>query len=270
MPNSLLRNALFAALALSLTVGAALSARPGTSNTQPANGPNTDGLIFIPATHYKPKPTTEESLLGKKIFTENCCSACHVVDGEGGYIGPILNGIGAYRSEEFIISRLTGVPAKNSDTKPQRGVMSHVELDKTQAKLIANYLLTLPESQKGTWVKGHGTADNTGNPPQGFHYKPQAESTQSQLGQQLYLRNSCAACHQIQGYGGHLGPALDGIGARRSRRYISTRIEAGSLEVQQWHNDKQYSSFKMPATNLGQDDISKITDYLLTLPVPEK
>ena len=48
-------------------------------------------------------------------------------------------------------------------------------------------------------------------------------------GRELFQEKGCAYCHQIGGVGGVKGPALDGIGKRRTKKAIEDQIRNGSL-----------------------------------------
>jgi len=111
-------------------------------------------LILVKARGYKPAAMTIDAQAGKKIFDKNGCTHCHSVQGDGGYLGPMLDGVGAFRSKKFLIERLSG----KAETKPfDSGMMNHVKLDSTDARLISEYLLTLSEP-KNLFVAGHPKA----------------------------------------------------------------------------------------------------------------
>lgn len=57
----------------------------------------------------------------------------------------------------------------------------------------------------------------------GVPQPPDFDSPKS-LGQDLYRRLSCHGCHTVQGQGGDLGPALDGVGRRLSPADLETQI----------------------------------------------
>ena len=40
------------------------------------------------------------------------------------------------------------------------------------------------------------------------------------LGAQIYLVNGCAGCHRVNGVGGSIGPALNGVAKRHSKEWI--------------------------------------------------
>ena len=76
-------------------------------------------------------------------------------------------------------------------------------------------------------------------------------------GAMVYQKNHCDACHQINGVGKKLGPALDGIGQHRDRAWLEKHFE----------NPKAMSpgSF-MPPYKFSAQDMDAICKYLLQLP----
>lgn len=61
-------------------------------------------------------------------------------------------------------------------------------------------------------------------PPVQYRY---FESPRTQAGEALYRRSGCGACHRILGNGAAIGPALDGIGSRRSREWLLDFLSRG-------------------------------------------
>ena len=67
-------------------------------------------------------------------------------------------------------------------------------------------------------------AQRSGNKVKASSYKPAATSKLTDKGKALFARDNCATCHSISGKGGCLAPLLDGVGARRSEKFVYTRI----------------------------------------------
>ncbi|MDZ4836948.1 MAG: cytochrome c [Candidatus Melainabacteria bacterium] len=207
---------------------------------------------------------------GAQLLEKEGCLHCHYVGGRGGFVGPPFEGISKYRSEEDIINTLTN--KRPLPPRHPRGVfdagefMRHVRVDKKTAEEISKYLISFPA--KGSFiVKGHGeTADDL---PGGFTFVPQEPSEQTRMGLRVYKEGGCAACHEIGGIGGRIGPQLDGIGARLSKTAIGNRITTGATVM---FNEKEYrpTEYSMPPTELPKDQIRAITEFLLTLPAKTK
>src|SRR6516225_10315410 len=62
-------------------------------------------------------------------------------------------------------------------------------------------------------------------------YKPDSESPASLKGKQIFQEHQCASCHSSGTSGGCLGPPLLGVGARRSREFITARITDDKVEI---------------------------------------
>ncbi len=73
----------------------------------------------------------------------------------------------------------------------------------------------------------------------------------------IYQKNSCSACHSVNGVGGKVGPALNGISQRRNEAWVIEHFV-----------DPQKMSPKtaMPPYKFGQPDMQNIVSYLFTLP----
>jgi nitric oxide reductase subunit C len=67
-------------------------------------------------------------------------------------------------------------------------------------------------------------------------------------GRSIYLRHNCAACHQIYGFGGFLGPDLTNAAQRVPRARLVELLTAGNRQ--------------MPAFGLGEAEIDAVEAYL--------
>ncbi len=76
-------------------------------------------------------------------------------------------------------------------------------------------------------------------------------------GAALYQKNFCSACHMVNGVGGKTGPALNGLGSRRTEAWAIEHF----LQPQ-----KMSPGTPMPAYKFGQADMQNIVSYLFTLP----
>lgn len=202
---------------------------------------------------------------GKEIIDKQGCNHCHIVEGKGSTVAPPLDGINKHRSEAYIIDKLTG--KGGSSTKIPYPVpadlMSHVHTSKQEAEAMAKYLISLPEQKLD--FKGHGPLSE--KPPEGSHFVPASQSESSKRGGSLFVKHGCVACHSVGGTGGHTGPDLAGVGARRTRRFIVQRIESGALLLP---GPGQASGiYAMPPAKLRASEREDIINWLLTL-APQK
>lgn len=112
-----------------------------------------------------------------------------------------------------------------------------------------------------------GTMENYYFPPRG--YKEKRVSKSSRQGETLYKKHQCMQCHMIQGKGGELGPALDGIGGYRTNTWIKARLADPEKQM------KDHPAFfggrpnVMPHPGISKGDAQLISSYLLTLKEPE-
>lgn len=173
-------------------------------------------------------------------------------------MGPMLDGIGGHRGEEFLLDRLQN-PLKQSlefseifGGKPS--LMPHTGLNKSQARMIARYLLTLPEPQEGYAIQAH--EKNPSSNATSIKSESEKESAGSKLGSQLFLENGCASCHTTYDDEPRFGPTLRGIGTRKSREEIETILN-GHLKN---------SLMKKQAKLLDPQEVKCITEFLIKLP----
>lgn len=252
---------------------------PGEISASQSTGAETSPKIVtahepfvIKPTGYKPKPESAESNQGKSIFENMNCSGCHSIAGKGGIIGPPLDGIGGRRSEEFLIAHITN-PEEHAKKFPQEhggqiNRMPHPHASADEVRLIVAYLLTLPEPPAGFRITPHAHGEITETSPLPGGYQPAPATDSSRAGEKLYNELGCSSCHAIARNGGEFGPALDGIGALRSRNYIIAHITNAQVHAEQFPEEHK-GEVMMPATEASPDQIAQIADFLMTLPLQE-
>lgn len=75
---------------------------------------------------------------------------------------------------------------------------------------------------------------------------PQAETPNplAQKGRLLWQDKNCTSCHQFYGLGGHLGPDLTNVHARRSPEYIAAFLKSGTAVMPNYNlSDAEIASF---------------------------
>lgn len=105
-------------------------------------------------------------------------------------------------------------------------------------------------------------------PPWG--YNPPASSENSEKGQAIYQAMNCRQCHSIQGSGGEVGPALDGIGAHRGQEWLMDRLMDPEKQVRKFSDIFGNRPSAMPHPGLTRRKASQVVQYLLTLPEPDE
>jgi len=173
-----------AAAALALAVAWCVARTPAV-HAQEGPGANAQHAAKTDPTEHM---TPAEIQSGKLNF-QGSCGECHGVDASGG-VGPNLHGVVQKRGPQGVFDIIRhGLPGT---------AMAPVSsLNDMRAWQVVGYLKTL-----------HATAGSmkvTGDPA---------------VGKELYAKNGCAMCHEVDGKGGAVGPQLTGIGGIRSPKYL--------------------------------------------------
>lgn len=85
---------------------------------------------------------------------------------------------------------------------------------------------------------------------------PALDSKLVAKGAALYIRAGCDSCHQVNGIGGHIGPALNRVSQRRSREWIERHFVAPSALS---------PGSIMPAYHFSKEDQDALVSYLFSL-----
>jgi mono/diheme cytochrome c family protein len=115
------------------------------------------------------------------------------------------------------------------------------------------------------WEVEAAAGSTTAVPSRPGTYVPAPITEASRTGEALYKQLECNACHVIGKVGGEIGPALDGIGAKRGRAFMIGHItdpEAHAKNLPKEHPQ----GVSMPPTSATAEQIGQMVDYLLTLP----
>ena len=100
-------------------------------------------------------------------------------------------------------------------------------------------------------------------PPVRFVY---VESQLSKQGETIFRRESCLSCHEVFGNGASYGPALDGVGSRRSSSWLKGYLAAPTAGV----SAKPYR-LKMPSYDkLNANEMTALVAYLQALQEAER
>lgn len=81
---------------------------------------------------------------GALLFQKNACGGCHSVNGTGGKIGPVLNGLAGRRNEQWVIQHFQD-PQKMSPGTP----MPPYKFSTMDMQNEVSYLFTLPDKAPG-------------------------------------------------------------------------------------------------------------------------
>lgn len=197
-----------------------------------------------------PQQTKSENLnasviRGKHLWEVNNCMGCHTILGEGAYYAPELTKVYERRGEAFIRSVIKDPEAMF----PGQRKMVNYHFDDNQINDLVAFL---------KWV---GEMDLNGFPPKPDHQMamastPSTTPASSHAPAPQIFTQICVACHALDGQGGQVGPALDGIGSRRDENYLKKWL----------HNPTDIKpDAKMAKLPLADADIELLVSFLVTL-----
>jgi nitric oxide reductase subunit C len=223
--------------------------------------------------NYKPLPANTAAIAGKTLIDQYHCATCHQIEGQGSPIAPSLDGIGGHRSPTYIREQIQN-PTQHTaqyaaDFRLGGELMPTISASPQQIEQIISYLLTLryrPSSTPTPHPASSGRSAELHNPA----FTPFEANPSAQDGAKLYLSSGCSACHSIGGKGGSVGPALDGVGTRRSAIWMERHISNPGQHVRLQPEEHTMKASAMPPSRLKPIQIAAIVDYLLTLPATQQ
>ncbi len=201
----------------------------------------------------------ESAIRGKHLWDKNNCMGCHTIMGEGAYYAPELTKVFERRGAAFIDAMLVDPQAMY----PGQRKMQKYDFSEQDRKDIIAFLKWIGEMDLNDFppkpdlmpmavAVSNGAAQTGANSGVSSTNNSIAKvSNRPQIFNQM-----CIACHILQGQGGAIGPALDGIGSRRDLAYI-----------QSWLKDplKVKPDSKMPKLPLSDADIVELAAFLSQL-----
>lgn len=221
---------------------------------------------IIPAKVYKPLKVSNTSKSGEILFIKHNCVTCHSVGSHGGCLGPPLMGEGSRRSRDFILSRITqGSEARFQQVYKANELMPHPRVSEKTAEAITAYLLTLEEPRSGFIISKHPVVHSDNIVVHSAQTQSPAQNSIA-TGKKLFFEKGCAECHTAGGVGGQFAPDLDGIASIRDRSYIEKTINNAQTMTLRSADEYNERGTMMPSLNLTASEVSKITDFLMTLP----
>lgn len=138
---------------------------------------------------------TEAVDAGKKVWHKYDCIGCHTILGNGSYFAPDLTKATDRKPKGYLKKFIMNPRTVNS-----KAAMPDLGLSDEEADNLIAFL---------EWTAG---VDTNGWPPAPIL---QAAVRGSEMGQALFQKHDCSACHQISGIGGTAGPDLTHIGSER-------------------------------------------------------
>jgi ubiquinol-cytochrome c reductase cytochrome b subunit len=170
-------------------------------------------------------------MAGVHYFRQEHCAGCHNVAGDTPKTGPNLLNTSKRHDAAWLMAHFMNPAAVTPGS-----VMKPVELDDTSLREVLALLLKLtPEN-----------GDVVDTAPD-FAVE----------GALIFQKNRCGACHAVNGVGGRIGPALNGLAGRRSEAWV----------IQHFQNPQMMSpKTPMPAYKFSPMEMQNIVSYLFTLP----
>ena len=174
---------------------------------------------------------TPIQMAGIHYFRDAQCSMCHNITGDTPKPGPNLLNTGRRHDATWLVTHFANPAAVSPNT-----TMKPTELNDTGIKSLTALMLALtPEN-----------GDVVDSAPD-FAVE----------GALIFQKNGCAACHQVNGMGGKIGPDLNGVANRRSEAWV----------IQHFQNPQMMSpKTPMPPYKFNATDMQNEVSYLFTLP----
>lgn len=207
-------------------------------------GLTVDTLRQLPQRTHSDK-LTEQVVRGKSLWDSNNCMGCHTLFGEGAYYAPELTKVYERRGPEWMKIFLKDPQAMYPG---QRKMVNYHFPDDQIDDLIA-------------FFKWCGEVDLNG-----FPHKPdlaaaiappaQAAAVSTHAAVPATFTSVCMSCHTLDGKGGNVGPALNGVASRLTPDEIDAQIK----DPQSRRPDA-----KMPNLGLDESTRQELVTFLASL-----
>ena len=206
-----------------------------------------DSFVRLPEITHADQ-LTPQVVRGKHLWDESNCMGCHTLLGEGGYYAPELTRVYERRGPAFIRAMLENPQAMYPG---QRQMVRYDFTDSEIDDLIAFF----------QWI---GQMDLNGFPPEpvlfGVAMPGSGEAVVERDDRPQVFNQMCIACHSLDGQGGDVGPALDGVGDRMSQHELEVWLDnPGAVRP----------GTAMPDLPLSNAQISELAAFLSTLGAAE-
>ena len=201
-------------------------------------------LVYADSSHAT--PLSDSAVLGRKIWHQRNCQACHQTYGFGGFLGPDLTNAAQRLSFEQFESRLA----------QGQGQMPVFDLDTDEASNLWQYLeeisLTgIGQARSSSLVNASATMKTRARQVV-ENALGDTENQNAIAGSQIFFTNTCTACHTLFTETAIGGPDLSLVSTKFSADEIRHVLSEGRLP-------------KMPPTNLDEqsmDDLVAFFQYL--------
>lgn len=174
---------------------------------------------------------TPPQMAGIQYYRQEQCDSCHNVTGDSPKNGPNLIDTARRHDAAWLMAHF-----KNPSAVTPGTTMTPPNLSDTQLKDLSALMMTLtPEN-----------GDVVDSAP-----------TYAVQGALIFQKNGCGACHAINGAGGKIGPALNGLASRRNEAWV----------IEHFLDPRKMSpGTPMPPYKFSSADMQNEVSYLFTLP----
>lgn len=200
-----------------------------------------DTLQQIPQRTHADK-LNESAIRGKHLWEDNNCMGCHTLFGEGAYYAPELTKVIERRGAAFVRLQLKD-PEK---MYPGERKMTNYHFTDAQIEDLVAFF---------EWA---GNVDLNGFPAKPVLQVARAPSAPTgdavaHVAKPQVFGQICVTCHSLEGVGGQIGPALDGVGSRRDAAYLEKWLR-DPLAVK--------ADSKMPKLPLEEAQVQELVAFL--------
>ncbi len=174
------------------------------------------------------------------------CAACHDLEGSGADLGPALGGIAARMDRAGVMGAILDPNAEIAEGYDE-GLMPDTlgeDMHASELLLITDYLLALPAPDPSE--------------------EPEIEEGPASDAAGVIDEYGCAGCHDLEGSGADLGPALGGIGSRMDREALITAITDPNAEIPEGYEPDMMPDYF--GEDMSEGEMTLILDYLMNLP----
>jgi ubiquinol-cytochrome c reductase cytochrome b subunit len=171
-----------------------------------------------------------EELAGIGYYRKEGCAGCHAGGAGGSKMGPELTSTATRKSAAWMMEHF-----RNPQGLSPGSSMPTIQLTDSQLNALAAFLLKL----------NPGNAKALPSAPQ-FAVE----------GAMVYQQYGCVACHNVNGAGMQVGPALNGLAQRRSREWVEEHFA---------NPQKLSPGSAMPPYRFTPRELERITSYLMAL-----
>ena len=218
--------------------------------------------------------TFERRKAGTLLRDRHSCLGCHRLNGEGGRIGPVLDGVAERRPDSYL-QRVVAHP----DSSAPGTIMPRIPMTAERRRLLVGYLAGLDSPASGDTARAGGP-DGTGRSgylslvehrpraPTGGERMTTAGAREPSTGRALY-RERCASCHgtdgSADGYNGRYLPVTPAVHAspdsmaRRPDDVLFDAVWAGGRVLDGSHRMPPFGG------SLTRDQIWSLVDHIREL-----